>query len=319
MSAAATFAFGAGLLATVNPCGFALLPSFLTLYLSSGEAGERSMLARGAQGFRVGLALTAGFASMFVIAGLILSLGLRSFMDIVPWAAIAIAAALALLGVAMLCGRHVGFTAASRVRIDGRRADGCGRVMLFGASYAIASLSCTIAIFLIVVSQAAAVANPLRVIAVFGSYAAGAATVLVALSLSVALAKATVARAVGWFAPAINRLAGALLIASGAYLVIYWLPTLQRSSTRSTPGVVHFTERISAALESFFSAHTPLFLALLGALIALGAALWLTADRREGDAFGQVEAEGAQVQTEGRGASPPASLHLAAPALQARR
>ena len=37
MSAAVTLAFGAGLLATVNPCGFALLPGFLSFYLGGSE------------------------------------------------------------------------------------------------------------------------------------------------------------------------------------------------------------------------------------------------------------------------------------------
>jgi hypothetical protein len=88
-------------------------------------------------------------------------------------------------------------------------------VVLFGASYAVASLSCTLAVFLIVVSQAVAATNPVRMLAVFGAYAAGSATVLVALSLSAALAKAAVARNVRWLAPLVSRLAGALLAASG--------------------------------------------------------------------------------------------------------
>jgi cytochrome c-type biogenesis protein len=276
VSAAATFAFGAGLLATVNPCGFAMLPGFLSLYLGSEDTGERSALARGAQGFRVGLALTGGFASVFVVAGLILSIGLRSFVHVIPWVAVVIAVALVLVGMAMVFGGHVGLTAASRVRVDGRSAEGCGRVVLFGASYAVASLSCTLAVFLIVVGQAVAAANPIRVLAVFGAYAAGSATVLVALSLSVALAKAAVARTVRWLAPVVSRLTGVLLTASGVYLVIYWLPTLNGDSSY-TPGVVRFTERLSATLESFFAAHTGLFVGVFGALIVLGCILLLAA------------------------------------------
>ena len=39
MNAPLAFAFGAGLLATVNPCGLALLPGFLGVYLGAGERG----------------------------------------------------------------------------------------------------------------------------------------------------------------------------------------------------------------------------------------------------------------------------------------
>ena len=33
------FAFGAGIVAAVNPCGFAMLPAYLSLYLGTEEAG----------------------------------------------------------------------------------------------------------------------------------------------------------------------------------------------------------------------------------------------------------------------------------------
>jgi len=272
VSAAAVFAFGAGLVATINPCGFAMLPSFLSLYVGSTDGAGESLLARTGQGFRVGLALTAGFVTVFVVAGLILSIGLRSFVHVVPWLAMVIAAALIVLGVAMVLGARIGLTAASRVAIDERGAEGYGRVLLFGATYALASLSCTLAVFLVVVSQAVAAANPVTVLAVFASYAAGAATVLVALSLSAALAKAALARAVRRLAPAVNRIAGALLAASGVYLVLYWLPAL-KSGPSSTPSVVRFTESLSSTLQAFFSAHTALFVVALAALTAAGALL----------------------------------------------
>lgn len=273
MSAAATFAFAAGLLATVNPCGFAMLPAFIALYLDSGERGERSLPARLAQGLCVGLALSASFRGMFVAAGLIIALGLQSFVHAIPWIALVIAAALVLLGCAMLAGRHVGFTAASRLRADTLPLAGYARVLLFGASYALASLACTVPVFLVVVGGAVAQKDPLRLIVVFASYLAGSASLLVALSLSIALARAGLARALRRLTPAVGRLAGALLVASGVYLVIYWLPTLEGSASARTPAVVGFVEQLSSTLEGFLSVHIGLFVALLAALIALGALL----------------------------------------------
>ncbi len=34
------FAFGAGMIAAVNPCGFAMLPAYLSLYLGAGAEGD---------------------------------------------------------------------------------------------------------------------------------------------------------------------------------------------------------------------------------------------------------------------------------------
>jgi cytochrome c biogenesis protein CcdA len=96
LSAALALAFGAGLLATVNPCGFALLPSFLGLYVGAAEGADQRepLLGRAAQGFLVGVALSAGFGAVFVIAGLVVAVGLHAFVDLVPWLAVAIGAAL---------------------------------------------------------------------------------------------------------------------------------------------------------------------------------------------------------------------------------
>ena len=47
---AAGLALGAGMLAAVNPCGFALLPAYLSLFvLDGGEPPRRVALARAAR------------------------------------------------------------------------------------------------------------------------------------------------------------------------------------------------------------------------------------------------------------------------------
>ena len=50
MSATLALAFGAGLVAIANPCGFALLPGFLGLYLGSPEE-HPPLISRAARGF----------------------------------------------------------------------------------------------------------------------------------------------------------------------------------------------------------------------------------------------------------------------------
>lgn len=236
VSEAAIFAFGAGVVATVNPCGFAMLPSFLAFYLGDGEgaAAERGLLARWGGGFAVGLVLSAAFASVFVVAGVVVSIGIRELLDVVPWVAAAIGAILLALGVAMLAGRHVGLTAADRVRVDRGASHGYRRVALFGIGYALASLSCTLAVFLIVAGQASTVGDPLGMAAVFAAFAAGAATVLVAVCLSAALARGALVRALRRALPLANRLAGGYwpLPASTC-----WSTGCHCCSTRARPGL----------------------------------------------------------------------------------
>jgi len=269
VSAAIAFAFGAGLLATVNPCGFVLLPSFLGLYLGADdrEAGKVEWLTRATNGFLVGTVLSASFSAVFVFTGLLVSAGLRFVLSAVPWLAIAIGAGLTALGLAMLGGRHVGLTPASRVAVRGAAAGGYRRIAAFGVTYAIASLACTLGVFLVVGSV-------IQLLAVFGAYAAGSASLLVAISLSAALAKGALTRAVRRGAAISNRATGALLAASGIYLVLYWLPSLgSGSSGLSSSWAARSTRRISADLASFFAAHTTGFAIGLAALTVCGLAI----------------------------------------------
>ncbi len=72
MTGLLALAFGAGLLAPVNPCGFGLLPAMLTATLdpSTGEPEQRPVATRLAGGLRAGLALTLGFTATFAVIGL---------------------------------------------------------------------------------------------------------------------------------------------------------------------------------------------------------------------------------------------------------
>ena len=65
------FAFGAGMLATVNPCGFVMLPTYLLYFLGveGGVAsGQRASLRRA---LFVSAAVTAGFFLVFLTIGLV--------------------------------------------------------------------------------------------------------------------------------------------------------------------------------------------------------------------------------------------------------
>lgn len=115
MNGLVAFAFGAGMLSTVNPCGFALLPAFFAHNLSSETASvptaaaPASLLARRVvAGLRTGALASVGFAGVFTLTGLLVALGLRSIIGAVPWVAVVIGIVLVALGAATAAGRHIG-------------------------------------------------------------------------------------------------------------------------------------------------------------------------------------------------------------------
>lgn len=106
------------------------------------------------------------------------------------------------------------------LRLPGQHPDptnvtGTRRLVAFGAGYAIASASCTLAVLLAVVTQAAAT-TWIGVLAVFTAYAAGSALLLVSLALLAAGSATALARSLRAVAPYASRIAGGLLALSGA-------------------------------------------------------------------------------------------------------
>jgi copper chaperone CopZ len=90
---------------------------------------------------------------------------------------------------------------------------------LYGVTYAIASLSCTLPVFLVVVGSAAAFGGIAASLAMFIAYGLGMAVVL----LGAALFQGAVARWLRTVMPYVQRVSAVLLILVGLYLVVYQL------------------------------------------------------------------------------------------------
>src|SRR5581483_7689062 len=80
------YAFSAGMVAAVNPCGFVMLPAYLSLYLGAHEAtfAERSLLSRVLRALLVGISVSGGFVLLFGAVGLAVSAGGRYLMAAPP-------------------------------------------------------------------------------------------------------------------------------------------------------------------------------------------------------------------------------------------
>ncbi len=274
MTSTLAFAFGVGMLATVNPCGFALLPAFLAYYLgldtvpTAATAQAPGTARRALNGLATGALISLGFAAVFTIAQLLVAIGLRSIIAAVTWVALITGVLLTGLGAAMLAGRHIGISLGNhRVTRSGR---GPGAMLTFGAAYAIASLSCTLAVLLAVIAQALA-ANSITTLV--SAYAPGASTVLVLLALSAALASSALATALRRISRYLPLGAGAVLVASGLYLIAYWAPAL--NSGQANQALASSTSPLTSALSTFVQAHTTQIaaVAIVAVLAALLAAL----------------------------------------------
>jgi cytochrome c-type biogenesis protein len=224
------FAFGAGIVAAVNPCGFAMLPAYLSLYLGNEEAGfeKRSPLGRVLRALLVGGVVSLGFVLLFGLAGVVVSAGGSAILGTMPWVGMAIGAALILMGLWVLAGRTL-YTGVFE-RLAGRIADpkemSVRGFFLFGLAYGLASLSCTLPVFLAVMGGSLAAGSFASGAGRFVSYGLGMASVLLVLTLALALFKGGVISRLRRVTPYVQPISAALLVLAGAYIIFYWWPVL---------------------------------------------------------------------------------------------
>lgn len=222
-----SYAFGAGMVSTVNPCGFAMLPAYLSLYLGTGEETfeQRSFLVRSTKAIYIGGMVTLGFVVLFGLVGIGIAVGGQFLMKLTPWTGLATGVMLAAMGILLLSGKHFysGFAARLATHVNSQGTIGARAFFLFGIGYAIASLSCTLPIFLVVVGSSIMAGGILAGFYQFISYALGMGLVLIILTLGMALFKSTVVRSFRVVLPYVERVSAVLILLMGFYLIYYWL------------------------------------------------------------------------------------------------
>ena len=227
ISASALFALAAGMASAVNPCGFAMLPAYLGMYLGQ-QAGEQAgvhPVSHAGRALLIGGAVTAGFVLLFGVAGGLIGIGASFVGDLLPWLGLVIGIGLAVLGAWLVGGGKLYTNLAARAanRIGNPGEIGVKGYFMFGLSYGVASLGCTLPTFLAVVGISVAGASVAAVAENFFLFALGMGLVIMALTLGMAFFKGAM---VGWVRKALpfaQPVGAWLMVIAGAYLVFYWL------------------------------------------------------------------------------------------------
>lgn len=211
-----SLAVGAGMLAALNPCGFALLPAWLTLVVERTGAGDRRQAVVRAVGMAA--AMTVGFVAVFGTFGALvvpLALSLERYL---PWVTVVIGLALVVGGAVLASGREL------TVRLPRfQRAPTGGWLTMagYGAAYALASLSCTVAPFLAVLASTSRSSGVGAGLAVVVAYAVGMGLLVGVLAVAVALAQGALVVRLRSALPWVSRVSGVLLLVAGAYVAWY--------------------------------------------------------------------------------------------------
>jgi cytochrome c biogenesis protein CcdA/thiol-disulfide isomerase/thioredoxin len=258
-----------------------MLPAYLSYFMGSDAGGDtRSRSASLHRAFVVGGVMSAAFLFIFGAAGLAITLGFRTVIDWIPWLALVVGVGVAALGVAMVFGYEltVGLPKVKRASTE----HGLRSVFVFGASYGLASLSCTLPVFLSVVATQLTASSFAGGVATFVAYGAGMSMMLMTITLVIALGKQTIVNRLRASIRYVNRIAGGILVLAGSYIVWFWGTTLTAGPgalNDSTP--FRFFETLSQRATEIFGENALLWAAAFGVIIG-GAAVWvLWQDRQD--------------------------------------
>lgn len=278
-------ALTAGTVAAVNPCGFAMLPAYLTL-LIAGDGPDRGgpparPLTALARALTLSAAMTAGFVTVFGLFGLAVTALAVSAGRYLPWATIVVGLVLIGLGGRLLSGRELLLRLPGLA--TGRPATSPLSLYGYGVSYALASLSCTVGPFLAVAGASLSGGGLLGGMAAFAAYALGMGLVVAALSLAVALARAAAVAKLRRVLPYVNRASGALLVLAGLYVTYYgWYELRVLSGGPADDPIVTAATTVQGWITDRLSALSPGWIAAALAVLVLlpAAAAALRRNRR---------------------------------------
>lgn len=219
------FSFIAGLAAFFAPCSFAILPGYITYYISkySNEDKKRKLIINLVQGFIFGLIASIGFFTIFGFAGFgVIAVG-QFIKQFIPWIAVITGIILIFIGILMFLGKDILFFKLPKIKyIQKNEKTG---IYLFGIVYAIGSLGCVFPIFLSIVIQGIAYKSILDGIYTILAYVFGMSIMMIAITTITFATKYLILKKIEKILPYIKKLSAIVLVFAGAYMIYYqyWL------------------------------------------------------------------------------------------------
>ena len=220
----ASLAFSAGLVSFVNPCGFALLPVYITYYFKYEGLEKNTLLKRILAGLIFGLMVSFGFVAVFSLIGIVVSYIGRTILRYVGWFDLFIGVLLIVTGFVYLFNLNEKINLSSLTNFGEKLKSNKLKnkylsFFLYGMGFATASLGCTLPIFLLVVTSAIKASGFFNGFIIFLIYASGMSFFMILFSLGVAFSKTIIEKTLKKWVPYIYKFGAFVVIIAGAYLI----------------------------------------------------------------------------------------------------
>lgn len=219
-----SLSFIRGMVAAVNPCGFILLPTYLMYFLGLQGSAPGTQRATMRKALIVSAAVSIGFLSVFLVAGVVSYNFTNWINENAKYATGAIGVALLVLGVAMLFGYKVPFMTPNISTGDTPQKT-VRAMFVFGIAYAVASIGCTIGLFIATVFSTTERDGVVSGVGNMVAYGAGMALLVSALTIALASANTSLLKFLRGSLQYVDRIAAGFVVLSGVYLLwyFYWV------------------------------------------------------------------------------------------------
>lgn len=265
-------AFAAGLVAALNPCGFAMLPAYLLLVVR----GQRNGVAAAGRALAATAGMALGFLTVFGAFGLLTVSAAGAVQRYVPYATLIVGVALVALGGWLLSGRTLSALTPRAVGPRWAPTVRLGSVYAYGVSYAIASLSCTVGPFLAVTAAGLRGGSAVTAVAIYLAYIGGLALVVGVLAVAAATASSAMVDRLRRVLPFVDRITGALLVLVGLYVAHYGAYEVRLLGAAANPrdAVITAAGRVQGTLAGWVHQHGvwPWAAAALALTVVIGGA-----------------------------------------------
>lgn len=212
-----TVAFVAGIFATFNPCGFAMLPAYLSLaILDSNDKSGRTIQIVKALKFSglMGLGIVGVFA-LFSLVIFPISTGIQRYL---PYVTTVIGLAIVIFGVALI---FRGPLLMKKIWNPNVSPTGDWKsYILYGVTFALGSISCTIGPFLAVTSTSLG-GTYFESLLSYIFYGLGFTVTIAALAIATALSRDLLIKRIRGAGGLLEKIMGGLMVLVGLYLIYF--------------------------------------------------------------------------------------------------
>jgi cytochrome c-type biogenesis protein len=221
--------FSAGLVAVFNPCGFALLSVYFASFLNRNKRIEyknnsSKYFLKIYDPIYVSTVVMIGFVIIFFIFGITLSAGFYAIKNTFSYFGLIISIFLFAYGFFILSGGNIYFNKLQKIAnlLDSKNTNSSKFYFIYGLSYGITSLSCTLPIFMSIVFSLSNMSKIEFLLRDFILFSVGTWVALLSVSFALLFLNIIVQK-IKFFLSIYKYISSLVLIISGSYLILYWL------------------------------------------------------------------------------------------------